>query len=245
MADKKQVILMKGIGVSSGIIIGRAYLLDRGMVEPAYFCYLDPKDTDREIKRFEDAIDLSRVQLESVRSKMETDGRGKEHIHIIDAHLMILQDQMLISDTLKVIREDKVNAEWALDKVLKGLKEFFAKIDDEYFRERSSDIEHIVNRVLMNLMGKKHESITDVKDPSIVIAHDLSPTDTAQMDKARVLAFLTDVGTGERGMKVTSVRSFSTGTCRARRPTAAASRSSGTWRSSTRSTLSWSTAQRE
>ncbi len=194
MTDRKQVILMKGIGVSSGITIGQAYLLDRGMVEPTYFCYLDPKDTEREIQRFEEALELSRVQLESVRDKMEADGQGTDHIRIVDAHLMILQDQMLIADTMKAIREDKVNAEWALDKVLKNLKEFFTKIDDEYFRERSSDIEHIVNRVLMNLMGKKHESITDVKDPSIVIAHDLSPTDTAQMDKKRVLGFLTDVG---------------------------------------------------
>lgn len=191
---KKQVVLLKGIGVSSGITIGKVHLLERGTVEPAHFCYTDPSETDREIARFEDALRQSREQLERIRTKMEGDGHGKEHIRIIDAHLMILQDQMLINDTVKFIREERVNAEWALNKVLEGLKEFFGRIDDEYFRERSSDIEHIVNRVLMNLMGRKHESIADIKEPCVVVAHDISPTDTAQMKKDLVLGFLTDVG---------------------------------------------------
>lgn len=195
MSDKKkQVVLLKGIGVSPGITIGKAYLLERGMVEPVHFCYLDPSETEKEIVRFEKALNESREQLGRIRDKMETDGHGKEHIRIIDAHLMILQDQMLINDTVRFIKEERVNAEWALNKVLDGLKEFFGKIDDEYFRERSSDIEHIVNRVLMNLMGRKHESITEVKEPSVVVAHDISPTDTAQMNKDLVLGFLTDVG---------------------------------------------------
>ncbi|MBI5642452.1 MAG: phosphoenolpyruvate--protein phosphotransferase [Deltaproteobacteria bacterium] len=195
MADvKKQVILMKGIGVSSGIIIGKAYLIERGVIEPAQFCYLDIAETDSEIERFQNALKASRDQLLRIKKKMEQDGKGKEHIRIIDAHLMILKDNMLINDTVKVIKEERVNAEWALKTVLKDLMEYFDKIDDEYLKERSMDIEHIVNRVLINLMGKKHESITEIKYPSIVIAHDLAPTDTAQMVKGMVLGFLTDVG---------------------------------------------------
>ena len=196
MADKKkkEVILLKGIGVSPGITIGRAYLLERGVFEPDYFCYLDPSDCDREIARFERALAMSKEQLERIRDKMESEGRGTEHIGIIDAHLMILQDQMLTNDTVRVIREERVNAEWALKKVLAGLKDFFSRMDDEYFKERIFDIEHIVNRLIMNLMGRKHESISDLKEPFIVVAHDISPTDTAQMKKDLVLGFLTDVG---------------------------------------------------
>lgn len=191
---RKQVTLMKGIGVSSGIIIGKAYLLERGIVEPAYYCYLDKSETESEIERFKQALKESRDQLARIKKKMEADGRGKEHIRIIDAHLMILRDQMLINDTVKVIKEERVNAEWALKKVLKGLMEFFNKMDDEYLRQRSSDIEHIVNRVLVNLTGRRHEAITEVKGPSVVISHDLAPADTAQMVKGTVLAFLTEVG---------------------------------------------------
>ncbi|MBI5492121.1 MAG: phosphoenolpyruvate--protein phosphotransferase [Deltaproteobacteria bacterium] len=195
MADvKKQVILMKGIGVSSGITIGKAYLMDRGAIEPAQFCYLDVRETDNEIERFKNALKASREQLLRIKKKMEQDGKGKEHIRIIDAHLMILKDNMLINDTINVIKKERVNAEWALKTVLKDLMEYFDKIDDAYIKERSMDIEHIVNRVLINLMGRKHESISDIKSPAIVIAHDLAPTDTAQMTKGMVLGFLTDVG---------------------------------------------------
>lgn len=191
---KKQVVLMKGIGVSSGIVIGKAYIMERGVIEPLQYCYLDVSETEKEVERFNDAIKASREQLLRVKKKMEADGRGKEHIRIIDAHLMILKDNMLINDTIKVIRGERVNAEWAIKSVLKDIKEYFDKMDDMYLRERSMDIEHIVNRVLLNLMGRKHESVADLKTPSIVIAHDLTPADTAQMVKGTVLGFLTDVG---------------------------------------------------
>ncbi len=191
---RKQVVLMKGIGVSSGIAIGEAYIVERGAVEPAQYCYLDAREAEGEIERFKNALKESRDQLTRIKKKMEEDKRGKEHIRIIDAHLMILRDNMLINDTVKVIKDEKVNAEWALKTVLKDLMEYFNKMDDEYLRERSTDIEHIVNRVLTNLMGRKHESVADIKTPSIIIARDLAPSDTAQMVKGMVLSFLTDVG---------------------------------------------------
>ncbi len=192
--SRKQVVLMKGIGVSSGIVIGRAYILERGMVEPSQFCYLDPSETEGEIERFRGALKTSREQLMRIKRKMEQDGKGKEHIRIIDAHLMILKDNMLINDTIKAISGQRVNAEWALKTVLNDIMEYFEKMDDPYLRERAMDIEHIVNRLLLNLMGRKHESIADIKEPVVVVAHDLAPTDTAQMVKGTVLGFLTDVG---------------------------------------------------
>ena len=192
--SRKQVVLMKGIGVSSGIVIGQVYVLERGKVEPAQFCYLDASETESEIERFKNAMRASRDQLMRIKQRMEKDGKGKEHIRIIDAHLMILKDNMLINDTVKVIREQKVNAEWALKTVLNDLMEYFEKMEDQYLKERAMDIEHLVNRVLLNLMGRKHESVSSIQEPSVVVAHDLAPSDTAQMTKGTVLGFLTDVG---------------------------------------------------
>ena len=192
---KKQTILLKGIAVSAGIVIGKVVLIEKDRIEPAHFCYLNATEAEVEIERFKNALKESRDQLTRIKKKMEEDDRrGKEHIRIIDAHLMILKDTMLINDTIGVIKEQKVNAEWALKTVLDDLMVYFAKIDDDYLRERSIDIEHIVNRVLLNLMGRKHEGIPDIKTPSVVVAHDLAPTDTAQMSKGIVLGFLTDIG---------------------------------------------------
>src|SRR4030065_39046 len=191
---KKQVVLMKGIGVSSGIVIGQVYIMERGIIEPSQYCYLEASETEKEIERFEQAVQLSRDQLLRIKKKMEKDGRGKEHILIIDAHLMILQDNMLINDTIKVIKKERVNAEWAIKSVLKDIKEYFDKMDDSYLRDSSMDIEQIVKRVLLNLLGRAHESVADLKTPVIVIARDLTPADTAQRVKGTVLGVLTGVG---------------------------------------------------
>jgi len=190
---KKEVILMRGIGVSSGIVIGKAYVVDR-RTDAVQFCHLDPSQAHSEVKRFTGAVSESKKQLRRITRMLTKEGRGKEHIGIIDAHLMILKDQMLINDTIKLIKQERMNAEWALKTVLKGIRELFDKMDDRYFKERSSDIEHIVDRIIMNLSGEEHASIADIEEPSVVVAHDLSPADTAQMVKGKVVAFLTDIG---------------------------------------------------
>ena len=184
---------MRGIGVSSGIVIGKAYVVDR-RTDAVQFCHLDPSQAHSEVKRFTGAVSESKKQLRRITRMLTKEGRGKEHIGIIDAHLMILKDQMLINDTIKLIKQERMNAEWALKTVLKGIRELFDKMDDRYFKERSSDIEHIVDRIIMNLSGEEHASIADIEEPSVVIAHDLSPADTAQMVKGKVVAFLTDIG---------------------------------------------------
>jgi phosphotransferase system enzyme I (PtsI) len=191
---KKQVILMKGLGVSSGIAVGKAHVLDRGAIEPVQYCHIDESVTAGEIERFKRALDDSRKQLLRIKKKIEADEGAREHGSIIDAHLMMLNDHMLINDTIRIIKEERINAEWALKTVLKGLTALFDKMDDEYLKARGSDIEHAVNRILVNLMGARHESLADIKTPAIVVARDLSPADTAQMVKGKVLAFLTDVG---------------------------------------------------
>src|SRR3972149_4733755 len=187
-------IVLKGIGVSPGINIGRAYLVDGGSLETPAYCYLDTTYISSEVKRFKNAVQESKDQLMKIRNRLLKDGKGKEHIRIIDAHLIMLEDKMLIDDTIKIIKKEKVNAEWAIKMVMREIREFFDSIDDEYIRERGSDIDHICDRVLKNLMGKKHETISEIKEEVIVVAHYLAPTDTAQMVKGKVLGFLTDIG---------------------------------------------------
>ncbi len=195
MSEKqKHTGFIKGIGVSPGIVVSSAYVLKRGTEPGVEYCHLDSADSLVEIARFKKALEQSRVQLERVRQKMEDAGREKEHISIIDAHLMILKDNTLIKDTINTIKEERVNAEWALKKVLAKLMDYFNTIDDEYLRERSYDLEHIVNRIIFNLSGRHDDSLSGIKEPVIVVAHNLSPADTAQMSKDKVLGFSTDLG---------------------------------------------------
>ena len=171
----------------------RRATFEGGRLDIVQYYRLDRGSVGAEIERFNSALETSREELKRIKKKL-VGGVGKEHSRIIDAHLMILKDQMLIDDTVKIIKKDMVNSEWALKKVLKGVKEFFNKMDNEYLKERSSDIEHIVNRILLNLMDRKQESLADLSEPAVIIAHDLAPTDTAQMSKDKVQGFLTDVG---------------------------------------------------
>ncbi|MCK5235509.1 MAG: phosphoenolpyruvate--protein phosphotransferase, partial [Deltaproteobacteria bacterium] len=194
--NKKEVVLLRGIGVSSGIVIGRAHVLSRGGKEVANLCHIRDEAVDNEVVRFKDALKASRSQLLKIKKKLQKESvsKGKEHLSIIDAHMLMLKDQMLVHDTISLIKKGRMNAEWALKTVLKDIKDLFSKVDDEYLKERSSDIEHIVERVMVNLSGGHDSGIGDIKEPSIVVAHDLSPTDTAQMVKSNVLSFLTDIG---------------------------------------------------
>jgi len=107
---------------------------------------------------------------------------------------MILDDQMLIQDTAETIRKKKVNAEWALDLTLEKLDTAFKAIEDEYLRERRSDLHYVSARVFRNLLGKKHDDISKIKGKVIVVAHDLSPADTLQMNLKNLAGFITDIG---------------------------------------------------
>ena len=190
----KKEIVLKGIGVSPGISIGNVYLIDRRRIEAPAYRYIDSAQVSSEIKRFEKAIEKSKEQLSKVKEMISETSAGREHAYILDAHIMILEDKVLIEDTFNTITKEKVNAEWALKVVLKKFIEIFSNIEDEYLSERVSDIEHIGDRILRNLMKKHHESIADIKGKGIVVAHDLSPADTAQMTHKKVMAFVTDIG---------------------------------------------------
>src|SRR3989304_5940187 len=112
--DEKEVILMRGSGVSSGIVIGKVFLMDRRRTEAASLRRLDEESIEPEVERFKKAVEQSRDQLLNIKKKLSGEEKGKEHLGIIDAYLLMLKDQMLINDTVKLIKSERVNAEWAL-----------------------------------------------------------------------------------------------------------------------------------
>jgi phosphotransferase system enzyme I (PtsI) len=183
---------IRGIGASSGIVSGRAYLVERYKVRLPQK-RINPSQVEEEVQRFLKAIEESKRQLQEIKEKILSP-EVRQHAFILDVHLMILDDQMLIQNTIDHIRKRKVNSEWALDLTLEKLDSAFKTIEDEYLRERRSDLHYVTARIFRNLMGKKHDDITRIKGKVIIVAHDLSPADTLQMDLNHVAGFVTDIG---------------------------------------------------
>ncbi|HXX35951.1 MAG TPA: phosphoenolpyruvate--protein phosphotransferase [Thermodesulfobacteriota bacterium] len=183
---------VQGIGASPGIVVGKAFLVERMKVRLPQK-EIDPAQVEREVKRFLNAIQESQDQLTEIKEKI-LDPEVRKHSFILDVHLMILKDEMLLQDTVEAIRNRKVNAEWALDLTLDKLDSAFRAIEDEYLRERRSDLHYVAARIFRNLLGRKHDDITRIKGKVIVVAHDLSPADTLQMNVEYVAGFITDIG---------------------------------------------------
>ncbi len=190
--EGKRTNFIKGIGVTPGIVIGKAYLVDRGKIEaPARVLpeFLVPQ----EVSRFREAVEESKRQLLQAKERLlQEDASGLSYI--LDAHLLLLEDKKLIENTIETIKHNWINSEWALKINLDRVRKVFNSIDDEYLRSRKTDVDYIGERLLRNLMGKETESISQIKDEVIVVAHDLSPADTAQMAKENITAFVTDMG---------------------------------------------------
>lgn len=189
----KRESILKGLGVSEGIAIGQALFVDRSKVEIYPRCLVVSRDIDKEVQRFKKAIQKSKEQLMQIQKEVE-DPALRKHLSILRTHITILEDKHLVNKTIKLIKKKHLNAEWALTLTLKEYVRAFDKLRDEYLRERRKDVEYVVERVLRNLTGKDQISIRDIDKPGVIVARDLSPADTAQMDKEKVLAFVTDVG---------------------------------------------------
>nr|WP_321369941.1 phosphoenolpyruvate--protein phosphotransferase [uncultured Desulfuromusa sp.] len=180
-----------GIGVSPGIAIGKVNLIDqRPLVDQSLIAI---SEVDAEISRFQKAVDRGREQLQKIKKTVSKQPHLREHLYILDTHLLILEDEMLVEGTKKEIRA-QVNAEGALTRVLEQLRALFDNIDDEYLRERRSDVDAVGDRLLRILSGVSERNIGNIGSKSLVVAHDLSPAETMQMDRSNVLGFITDKG---------------------------------------------------
>ncbi len=190
--DIAEDTILVGIAAAPGIAISRSYLVNRdrmAVIERR----ISPEEVEPETSAFRQAVEQSKAQLIEVREEAD-DKELAEHLYIIDTHLLILQDEMLIGETLKLIKDELINAEGALNRVLRKIRRVFDKISDEYLRERHSDIDSIGDRLMRNLLGEARESLAEIDEQVIVVAHDLSPADTVQIDKTKVVGFITDIG---------------------------------------------------
>lgn len=185
-------MVLKGIGVSPGIAIGKAYRVDRNRVSLVYYHLPSLAQTRLEKQRFKAAVDRAEADLNEIRSKMA--GEFPEHAYILDSHLHILKDRMLYDETIRNIEEQGINAEWALRQALENAQHIFAQIEDEYIRSRISDVDYVAERVLQNLTGQNIQSVAAIKERVIIVAQDLSPADTIQLQVEKTLAFVTDMG---------------------------------------------------
>lgn len=193
MANQQSIKgVLKGIAASSGIVIGRAFLVHRGKMRIPQKA-IEPPQVAAEIKRFKRAIERSKHQLREIKEKITAE-EVRRHFFIVEVHLMFLDDTMLIQDTIEVIKNRRINAEWALDIIIGKLNTAFDTIEDEYLRERKSDVNYVAQRIFRNLMGSGHDDLAKIKRNVIVVAHDLSPADTIQMNLNHVAGFITDIG---------------------------------------------------
>ena len=186
----------KGIGVSPGIVIGRAYLLDRRKVVIAEELRTGDVSAKDEVARFKKAVDQSKAQLDDVRKRVTKD-LGKSHRYILDTHIMLLEDKMLVDGTVKRIKEEKLRSESALSETVAVIVQKFDAMEDEYLRERKHDVLQVVERVFKNLNG--HGVGVDLPEGDwdgdlILVAHDLSPADMVLFKDSPFAAFVTDVG---------------------------------------------------
>ncbi|RLB79010.1 MAG: phosphoenolpyruvate--protein phosphotransferase [Deltaproteobacteria bacterium] len=180
-----------GIGVSPGIGIGEVSLVDpRPLVDRSL---IETTEVDAELLRFHQAIDRAQDQLKKIKQAVSRQQHLREHLYILDTHLLILEDEMLVAGTEKAIRA-QMNAEGALTQVLEQLRALFDNIEDEYLRERRSDVDAVGDRLLRILTGASERTIGNIGRKSLVVAHDLSPAETMQMDRSKVLGFITDKG---------------------------------------------------
>ncbi|MFT5872674.1 MAG: phosphotransferase system enzyme I (PtsI) [Clostridium sp.] len=182
--------MLKAIGASFGIAIGRAVVIREEVVEVKESKVQDSKV---ELTRFNNALQVAITELqkivESVKEKL-----GNEKAEIFEAHLCMLEDPEFIGSIQKKIEDDKLNAEYSLQTVASETAAIFENMDNEYMTERAADIRDVSKRVLNVLLGVKVTSIAEIAEECILVAKDLTPSDTAQIDKTKVLAFVTEIG---------------------------------------------------
>ena len=190
--SKLREIVLKGIPAAPGIKIGKAYMLyDEEVVIPRK--KISDKNVEKEITRFKKALMKTKTEILEIHKKISKE-MGTEKARIFGAHLMVLEDEVLISEVIVKLKKDKFAVEYIFWEVLKKYLKVLSKSDDEYLRERVSDINDVGRRILKNLLGTEHHSLEDLKKKSVVVAYDLSPSDTALMHRGNVIAFVTDIG---------------------------------------------------
>ncbi len=188
----KRTRLFKGIAASPGIGVGRAQVMERHRLRVPR-CHILPGTAEAEIDRLRQAVRQSLEQVNHIRERMAR-ARKTDPAAIIQAQALMLQDEVLLGGTEDMIRRQAMCAEWALQETLARIRGEFDRLEDGYLRERRSDINFVGQRILRNLLGLQGETSAAVGGLSVMVAHDLSPVDTAGLNRNRVVAFVTEAG---------------------------------------------------
>jgi phosphotransferase system enzyme I (PtsI) len=184
--------MFKGIAASPGIATGKVFLYNTEEIRVSRF-KIKVSDIPNEIMRFEQALIKTRSEIITIRNNIAAE-MGMKHAEIFNAHLLVLEDRMIIDEVISRLRSQKYNVEYIFEGVLHKYISAFQKMDDEYLKERIADIEDVGRRFVRNLLGKKKQTLINLPPQSIVVAYDLSPSDTATMHRKNVIAFITDIG---------------------------------------------------
>jgi phosphotransferase system enzyme I (PtsI) len=183
----------QGIGVSPGVTRGKIYVYSiADEVVPEYD--VAPENVAQEIARFEQALIKTREQLHELQGRIATGIGSIASSTILEVHLSITEDPALIEQVVQRLEQDRKNVEFVFNDVSHKYITTLAELSDEFFRERAADVHDVTRRILRNLLGHDHRALTDLPPDTIVIAHDLSPSDTTSLDRQHVTGFATDVG---------------------------------------------------
>jgi phosphoenolpyruvate-protein phosphotransferase (PTS system enzyme I) len=181
---------IKGIAASSGIAIAKAYRLENPEL------VIEKKavsDTAAELARLEDAVAKSHVELEAIRNHANAE-LGADKAAIFEAHLLVLNDPELVNPVKDKITSENVNAEFAMNEVAQMFISMFESMDNEYMKERAADIRDVTKRVLAHILGVHFANPATISEEVVIIAEDLTPSDTAQLNRKYALGFTTDIG---------------------------------------------------
>ncbi len=181
-----------GIGVSGGVVIGKVFRLDPRLLT------LEPRPiqedkVENEIQRFKKAVAASKNQLRKIRKQTEND-LDSIHASIFDSHIAMLDDPLIVNETIDAIRREKKNAEYVLQQTVERLASLFSRMRDDYFSHRATDVYDVANRTIKNLLKVKGHPLRSLTEPVIIVARDIGPSDTATMDRSKVIGFVTDIG---------------------------------------------------
>jgi phosphoenolpyruvate-protein phosphotransferase (PTS system enzyme I) len=192
LTNAKAEMVFQGNGVSSGVALGSALKLD-SYNRVILKMLIDNASVEDEIQRVRQALQFSKEQLDGLKLRLE-EKLGPEHSYILDVHVLMLEDKSLIADIESIIRDHHANAEWAVRLATDRIRNAYQSLDDEYFRDRVSDIENVVERILLNLSGGRAVSWTPLPQDLVIIAHDFNPSTFATMDLQKVRALALESG---------------------------------------------------
>jgi phosphotransferase system enzyme I (PtsI) len=187
-----QELKFQGVGVAPGIARGNVFVHHPDDEEPPKR-RLDQSEIPAEVTRFESALIATRAQILEMQQRI-AEAIGAKDASIFDAHLLVVEDRTLIDEVLRTLERDKYNVEFVFAEVANRYARTLSEIDDPYLRERAFDIHDVTRRVIRNLLGRSSKTLANLESPQVIIAHNITPSDTATLNRQMVLGFATDIG---------------------------------------------------